>query len=260
MARLQNKVAIVTGGASGFGAAIARLFAAEGATVVIADRNSLGATALAAEIGGGAVGIPLDVTQAAEWAQVVKDTMSRFGRLDILVNNAGIFSTTDAQDIEHMAIEEWRMVNAVNIDGVMLGCQAVIPAMRQSGGGGSIVNISSLSGIRATPKAVAYGASKGAVRQLTKSIAVHGGRSGDRIRCNSIHPSLVRTPMGDDVLRYYGGGDADKGAAERAGSAPLGGFATPDDIAYGALYLASDESRFVTGIELVIDGGQSCGR
>lgn len=260
MGRLDGKVAIVTGGASGFGAAIARLFAAMGAKVAVADRNEPGAAKVAAEIGAAAFAVALDVTKAEDWKRAVQVTLERFGGLHILINNAGIFNTTDAQDIERIGMEEWRVVNAVNIDGVMLGCQAAIPAMRASGGGGSIVNISSLSGIRATPGAVAYGASKGAVRQLTKSIAVHCGRNGDRIRCNSIHPSLVRTPMGDNVLGYYGGGDPDKGAAERAGSAPLGGFATEQDIAYGALYLASDESRFVTGIELLIDGGQSCGR
>jgi 3(or 17)beta-hydroxysteroid dehydrogenase len=169
------------------------------------------------------------------------------------MNNAGVFGSGAPQDLENISFEEWRFVNDVNMDGVFLGCRAVIPAMAKSGGG-SIVNISSIAGIRGTSHIVAYGASKGAVRQLTKSVAQHCGFKGYKIRCNSIHPGMVRTPLGNDVLRFNWG-DAEKGAASRVKGVPLGELGTVEDIAYATLFLASDESRHITASEIVIDGG-----
>jgi len=253
MGRVDGKVAIITGGASGFGAATARLLVKEGARVVATDKNLKGVQALAKEVGGGVTAMAHDVTKEADWARVVADTMRLHGRIDILMNNAGVYGSGAPQDIETISLEEWRFVNDVNMDGVFLGCRAVIPAMAKSGGG-SIVNISSTAGIRGTAHIVAYGASKGAVRQLTKSVAQHCGRKGYKIRCNSIHPGMVRTPLGNDVLRFNWG-DAEKGAAERLRGVPLGELGTVEDIANATLFLASDESRHITASEIVIDGG-----
>ena len=253
MGRVDGKVAIITGGASGFGAATARLLVKEGATVVATDKNLKGVEALQRELGNRFTAMAHDVTSEADWARVVADTMERHGRIDILMNNAGVFGSGAPQDIENISFEEWRFVNDVNMDGVFLGCRAVIPAMAKSGGG-SIVNISSTAGIRATAHIVAYGASKGAVRQLTKSVAQHCGRKGYKIRCNSIHPGMVRTPLGNAVLQHRWG-DLETGAAERLKSIPLGEFGTVEDIANATLFLASDESRYITGTEILIDGG-----
>lgn len=252
MPRLDGKVAIVTGAASGFGAATARLFAREGATVVLTDRNADGGKAVAREIGNAASFLAHDVTSEADWARVVDETVKLHGRLDILMNNAGVWGSGVPQDIEHITLEEWRFVQSVNSDGVMLGCRAAIPAMAKSGGG-SIVNVSSTAGFRATPMIAAYGASKGAVRQLTKSVAAYCGRKGYNIRCNSVHPGMVRTPLGEDVLKVYG--ELEEAARNRTKSVPLGTLGEVEDVANAALFLASDESRYVNGSELVIDGG-----
>ena len=253
MGRVDGKVAIITGGASGFGAATARLLAQEGARVVATDKNLAGLEALSSFVGNGSI-IPMahDVTSEDDWAHAVAETVKRHGRLDILMNNAGVYGSGASQDIETMTMEEWRFVNGVNMDGVFLGCRAAIPAMAKSGGG-SIINISSVAGIRPSHMA-AYGASKGAVRQLTKSVAQYCGRKGYRIRCNSIHPGMVRTPLGEDVLKLNWG-DVEKGAAERVKGVPLGELGTVDDIAYATLFLASDESRHINATEVVIDGG-----
>jgi len=253
MGRVEGKVAIVTGAASGFGAASARLLVKEGAAVVATDRNLAGVAALAREVGSGITAMAHDVTREEDWARVVADTMHLHGRLHILMNNAGVYGSGAPQDIETATLAEWRFVNGVNMDGVFLGCRAAVPAIARSGGG-SIINVSSIAGIRGTSRIVAYGASKGAVRQLTKSVAQHCGRKGYRIRCNSIHPGMVRTPLGNDVLRH-GFGDDDKGAAERVKNVPLGELGSVEDIAYAVLFLASDESRHITASEIVIDGG-----
>jgi len=253
MGRVDGKVAIISGGASGFGAATARLLAQEGARVVATDKNLAGVEALSTFVGNGSI-IPMahDVTSEDDWARAVAETVKRHGRLDILMNNAGVYGSGASQDIETMTMEEWRFVNGVNMDGVFLGCRAAIPAMAKSGGG-SIINISSVAGIRPSHMA-AYGASKGAVRQLTKSVAQYCGRKGYRIRCNSIHPGMVRTPLGEDVLRLNWG-TVEKGAAERVKGVPLGELGTVEDIAYATLFLASDESRHINATEVVIDGG-----
>ena len=257
MGRVEGKVAIITGGASGFGAATSRLLAQEGAAVVLTDKNAEGGRAVAEEIGDAATFMPHDVAKADDWQRVVEETTASHGRLDILMNNAGVFGTGAPQDIESITWDEWRFVNDVNMDGVFLGCKAAIPAMAKAGGG-SIINVSSTAGIRGTAHIVAYGASKGAVRQLTKSVAQHCGRKGYRIRCNSIHPGMVRTPLGEDVLKHRWG-DEETGAAERVKSIPLGELGTVEDIAYATLFLASDESRHITGAELLIEGGMFAG-
>jgi len=256
MTRLAGNVAIITGGASGFGLATGRVFAREGAKVVLTDRNEAGGADAAREIGNAASFLAHDVTSEDDWRRVVAETHDLHGRLDILMNNAGVFGSGAAQTIEDISLEEWRFVNEVNSDGVFLGCRAVIEAMRDSGGG-SIINISSTAGFRASPHIVAYGASKGAVRQLTKSVAAHCGRNGYDIRCNSIHPGRGRTPRGEDVLRIKD--DLETAAAKRTESVPLGRLGEPEDIANAALFLASDESRYITGTELVIDGGMLSG-
>lgn len=252
MARLDGKIALITGGASGFGAATGKIFAQEGAKVVLTDKNAEGAQAVARAIGNAASAMAHDVTSEDDWKRVVDETMAMHGRLDILMNNAGVMGTGAAQNIEDMSLEEWRFVQEINSDGVFLGCRAVIGAMKYSGGG-SIINISSTAGFRATPQIAAYGASKGAVRQLTKSVAAYCGRQGYNIRCNSIHPGMVRTPLGEDVLKHYG--DLEESAAKRTQSVPLGRLGEVEDVAFAALYLASDESRYINSNELVVDGG-----
>lgn len=253
MARLDGKIALITGGASGFGETTGRLFAREGAKVVLTDTNTDGGAQVARDIGNAASFMPHDVASEEDWARVVADAMALHGRIDILMNNAGVFGTGAPQDIESITFEEWRFVNSVNMDGVFLGCRAAIPAMAKTGGG-SIINISSIAGIRGTSHIVAYGASKGAVRQLTKSMAQHCGFKGYGIRCNSIHPGMVRTPLGEDVLKHrYGNVEA--GADARLKGIPLGELGTVEDVANAALFLASDESRHITGLEMVVDGG-----
>ena len=252
MSRLDGKIALITGAASGFGAATGKVFAREGAKVVLTDKNEGGVQAVAREIGNAATALAHDVRLEDDWKRVVDETLSMHGRLDILMNNAGVMGTGAAQDIEHMSLDEWKFVNEVNSDGVFLGCRAVIQAMKESGGG-SIVNISSTAGFRATPGIAAYGASKGAVRQFTKSVAAYCGRQGYNIRCNSIHPGMVRTPLGEAVLSYYG--ELEETAKKRTTTVPLGRLGEVEDVANAALFLASDESRYINSTEMVIDGG-----
>ena len=245
--RLEGKVALISGGARGQGAAEARLFAAEGAKVVFGDiLDELGAQVEAEirELGSEATYVHLDVTREEDWAAAVQSAVDRYGKLDILVNNAGIVSWGRLED---SSSEEWDRIMEVNAKGVFLGTRAAIPEMRRIGGG-SIINISSISGLvgQDTVQA-AYNASKGAVRLLTKTTAIQYASEG--IRANSVHPGSVATPMtaarqaDPEVLR------------QSESRIPLGRVGQPLDIAYGVLYLASDESSFVTGSELVIDGG-----
>ncbi len=245
--RLENKVAFVSGGARGMGAAEARLFAREGAKVVIGDvLDDEGRQTEAAinEFGGECLYVALDVTSEKSWASAVAETVNRFGKLDILVNNAGVVSRVPLEDLD---VDEWDRVMDINSKGVFLGTKAAIPEMRRSGGG-SIVNISSISGIAGQSYVSAvYNASKGAVRIFTKSTAIQYASEG--IRANSIHPGPIDTPM-----TAFRQGDP-QAVADSIGRIPLGRNGIPDDVAYGVLYLASDESSFVTGSELVIDGG-----
>ena len=247
--RLQGKVAIITGGARGQGEAEARMFAREGAKVVFGDVLDDDGRRVEAEIaaaGGEAVYVRLDVTDEDSWREAVGTAVSRFGKVDILVNNAGIASWHAGDDA---SVAEWDRLMEVNAKGVFLGTKAVIPAMRAAGGG-SIINISSISGmVGQTNIHPGYNASKGAVRILTKSTAVQHAAEG--IRCNSIHPGPVKTPMTE---RSWSDPEWLKATERRT---PLGRYAEPDEIAYGVLFLASDESSFMTGSEVVIDGGMT---
>ena len=247
--RLQGKVAIITGGARGQGEAEARMFAREGAKVVFGDVLDDEGRQVEADIaaaGGEAVYVRLDVTDEDSWREAVGTAVSRFGKVDILVNNAGIASWNAGDDA---SVEEWDRIMAVNAKGVFLGTKAVVPAMRAAGGG-SIVNISSISGmVGQTNIHPGYNASKGAVRILTKSTAVQHAAEG--IRCNSIHPGPVKTPMTE---RSWSNPEWLQATERRT---PLGRYAEPDEIAYGVLFLASDESSFMTGSEVVIDGGMT---
>ena len=244
--RLEGKVALITGAARGQGAAEARLFAQEGAKVLLADVSDPEGMAVAAEIaeaGGDAVYVHLDVTNEAEWDAAVQEAVSSFGKLDILVNNAGIWRRGH---VIETSSEQWDDIMGVNAKGVFLGTKAAIPEMRKAGGG-SIVNISSTAGLVGSKTSSAYSASKGAVRIFSKSTAVQYASEG--IRANSIHPGPIDTDMGDQVWPDVASRDA---SIARTALSRIG---TAQDIAYGALYLASDEASFVTGSELVIDGG-----
>ncbi|HLM45871.1 MAG TPA: glucose 1-dehydrogenase [Myxococcaceae bacterium] len=248
--RVEGKVALVTGAASGLGKAAAQMLAREGARVVVTDRNEAGAKEVAGTMGEAARAYKLDVTQEADWVRVVDDTLATFGRLDVVVNNAGIGV---AKDIESISLEEWRVVHAVNLDGVFLGCKHAIRGMRQCGAKGSIINISSVAGLVGVENLPAYCSSKGGVRLLSKSVALHCARKGYGIRCNSVHPTFIETPMVDGLASMMGGVEA--GKARLARMIPLGHIGEPDDIAYAVLYLASDESKLMTGSEFVVDGG-----
>ncbi|HEV7559118.1 MAG TPA: glucose 1-dehydrogenase [Kofleriaceae bacterium] len=242
MGRIDGKLAIVTGGASGIGRACVRRFVREGARVVVADRNARDGKALADELGQRFV--ELDVTDEAGWAALV----GSIDRLDVLVNAAGVGVVAD---IETATLEQYRFVNAVNSEGVFLGCKAAIGVMKATGG--SIINLSSVAGLVGDPNLPAYCASKGAVRLLTKSIALHCARKGYNIRCNSVHPSFIDTPMAEAMIE--GSPDPAKMRKRLVDAAPLRRFGEADEVASLVLYLASDESKFTTGSELVIDGG-----
>ena len=244
--RLEGKVALISGGARGMGAVEAKLFATEGAKVVIGDVLEAEAKGVEAEInesGGECVFIRLDVTVAANWQAAVDLAVGRFGRLDILVNNAGISNRATLEDTSD---EAWDRMLDINAKGVFLGTRHAIPAMRDSGGG-SIINISSIYGLIGSRTSAAYHASKGAVRLLTKATAIQ--HASENIRCNSVHPGFIQTPMTEVSF-------SDEEHRERLiANTPLGRVGVPEDIAKGVLYLASDESSYVTGAELVIDGG-----
>jgi 3(or 17)beta-hydroxysteroid dehydrogenase len=247
--RLAGKVALVTGAASGLGRAIATRFTVAGARVAIADIDSAGGAAAAKAIGGETRFLEHDVTSEDSWRATLAAAHDAFGRLDVLVNNAGVATIGD---VERTTLEEWRFVHAVNLDGTFLGCKHGIPRLRASGGG-SIINMSSIAGIIGVHNLAAYCSSKGAVRLLTKSVALRCARRKDNIRCNSIHPVYAQTPMVERMLASAPDPEAQRDAL--AAMIPLGRLAAPEEVADIALFLASDESRFVTGAEFVIDGG-----
>jgi NAD(P)-dependent dehydrogenase (short-subunit alcohol dehydrogenase family) len=247
MERVKGMVALVTGGADGIGAATARLLAAEGASVVVTDINEAGARALADELGG--LGLLHDAGSEADWNRAIAAVKERYGRLDILVNNAGIGAGIG--DIEHQTLEDYHKVMRVTCDSVFIGCKLAIGLMKNAGG--SIVNVSSIHGIRAAAHEAAYSAAKGAVRLLTKSVALHCARSGYPIRCNSIHPGYIMTTQMIAWMERSANSDDLKAAL--IAQHPIGFLGTPEDIANGILFLAGGESRFMTGSELVIDGG-----
>ncbi|SVC14442.1 uncharacterized protein METZ01_LOCUS267296 [marine metagenome] len=245
MGRLSGKVAIISGGARGQGAEEARLFASEGAKIIIGDILDSEGIQVESEIverGGQAKFVRLDVSIEDDWSKAVQLAISEYGKLDILVNNAGILLM---KGVEDTSSEEWDYLHNINSKGVFLGSKAVISAMRESGGG-SIVNISSIAGLIGS-RFSAYGASKGLVRTLTKSIAVNHGH--ENIRCNSVHPGIIDTDMVAEIIGSKEGRDL------QLNRTPLNVIANSRDVAFGVLYLASDESRYVTGSELVIDGG-----
>ena len=253
--RLLNKVAIITGGASGLGLATAARFVEEGASVVVTDKDE---DRLNGAFGNISNIKPLDrryqdVTDELGWNNLIKYVLAEYGCLDILVNNAGIVIRGTAEDT---TISDWRKTQEVNLDAVFMGTRAAIGAMKTSGG--SIVNISSIEGLVGEATAAAYNASKGGVRIFTKSAALHCASQNYRIRVNSIHPGFIRTPMIDNALAAMPPDEVEALLLRMENEIPLGSMGDPEDIANGCLYLASDESKYVTGSELVIDGGYTC--
>jgi 3(or 17)beta-hydroxysteroid dehydrogenase len=248
--RVEGKVALVTGGASGLGAASVRMLVREGAKVAITDLNEAAGQALAKELGEATRFWRLDVTREEDWSSVVDAVLATFGRLDVLVNNAGMGTV---KDVETLTLEEWRLVHAVNLDGTFLGCKHGIRAMRQSGAKGSIINMSSVAGLVGVAIYPAYSSSKGGVRLLTKSVALHCAKKGYGIRCNSLHPGYVDTPMVDALASVSR--DAATAKERMAKGIPTGRLGHPDEVAHAVVFLASDESSLMTGSEVVLDGG-----
>jgi NAD(P)-dependent dehydrogenase (short-subunit alcohol dehydrogenase family) len=261
--QVQGKVALVTGGASGIGAAVAELLAREGASVAVTDIDELRGPEVVAAIkkaGHAAMYLHQDVTSEPRWVEVVAEIERRFGRLDILVSNAGIGISVPS--IVDMSLEDWRRQTAINLDGVFLSVKHCLPAMRRSGGGGSIIMMSSLAGLRGAQGLAGYCATKGGVRLFAKAIAMECASIGDGIRVNSVHPGIIDTPIwGKIPTEATGNGrNAPIDPEERARLAtPLGRAGHASEIARGVLYLASDASSYVTGTELIIDGGMNAG-
>jgi 3(or 17)beta-hydroxysteroid dehydrogenase len=249
MGRVEGKVALITGGASGIGLATARLLLDEGAKVALTDRDRAAADAALATLAHPAKFHLLDVTSEDDWIAVTDAIVAEFGRIDVLVNSAGVALL---KDIEATTLDDWRALMAVNLDGTFLGCKHAVRVMKERGGG-SIINMSSVAGLIGNGNLAAYGASKGGVRLLTKSVALHCARKGYAIRCNSVHPSFVETPMLRGMIAA--GRDPAKMEANCISAAPLGRLAQPIEVARSILFLASDESAFTTGAELVVDGG-----
>ncbi|MEM7500749.1 MAG: SDR family oxidoreductase [Pseudomonadota bacterium] len=254
MGRVEGKRALVTGGAQGLGAAISERLAAEGAQVLLTDIDQDGADAQAAHINaqypGSAHAAGQDVVDEDRWRDVIDLAADTLGGLNILVNNAGIGSMANVED---ESLSTWRRVHAVDLDGVFLGCKYALPLMAKSGGG-SIVNISSISGIVASHNFAAYNSAKAAVRHLSKSVALHCANARNGVRCNSVHPAFIDTPILDGLGRNA---DRQQTIAKLERQIPLGRIGEPEDVAMAVLYLASDESKFVTGTELLLDGGVS---
>jgi 3(or 17)beta-hydroxysteroid dehydrogenase len=255
MGRMDGKRVIVTGSASGLGRATVTQLLGEGAAVVATDIDAEGGRALADELGEACIFVTHDVSEEPDWVRVVGVAQERLGGIDALVNNAGIVKLATVEDT---SLEDWHRVLRVNLDGVFLGCKHVIPAMAASGGG-SIVNLSSVAAMAGQPAFAAYAASKGGVRSLTKTVAVHCAQRGQAIRCNSIHPGGIDTPMTQALPAALA--DASAIAVEALTSSGLGRvtLGAPEDVANLVLFLVSDESRHMTGAELVLDGGQTAG-
>jgi NAD(P)-dependent dehydrogenase (short-subunit alcohol dehydrogenase family) len=252
--RLKDKIALITGSARGIGKATAELFQREGATVIVSDIREEEGQSVAESLKPRAEYLHLDVGNETHWLEATEYIIQKYGQLDILVNNAGITGFLESPgpwDAEHSDLSSWDEVHRVNATGVMLGCKYGIRLMKEKGG--SIVNISSRSGVVGIPGAVAYASSKAAVRNHTKSVALYCAENGYPIRCNSVHPAAIMTPMWDAMVGE--GKQRQQIIAEVEYGIPMGHFGEPMDVAYGILYLASDESKYVTGIELTIDGG-----
>jgi NAD(P)-dependent dehydrogenase (short-subunit alcohol dehydrogenase family) len=246
MGRLAGKTALITGAASGIGRATAALFRAEGARLAVTDRNEEG---LADARRDGALAFAHDVVDEARWREVVDAAVAALGRLDTLVNSAGI---AIIGNIETATLADLRQTNAVNVEGTFLGCREAVRVMKASGGG-SIVNLSSVAGIIGDAQSAAYCASKGAVRLLTKSVALHCARSGYAIRCNSVHPAFTQTAMVETFIAKARDPERLRAGLNRA--IPMGRLGQADEVAAAILYLASDQSSFTTGAEIVVDGG-----
>lgn len=251
MGRVAGKIALVTGAASGLGQGAAEALAREGATVVVTDINREGGEAVANKLGGDSVFMLLDTRDEAQWKSVIAATVKRFGRLDILVNNAGV---PTAELIEETSLERWRSVMAINLDGVFLGVKYGMDAMKKTGGG-SIINISSVAGLIGTARTATYSASKAGVKLLSKCAALECAELKYNIRVNSVHPGIIETPMASKVFEVLGQGDPAAGKKYIVDMHPIGRMGRIEDVANGILYLASEESSFVTGAELVIDDG-----
>jgi NAD(P)-dependent dehydrogenase (short-subunit alcohol dehydrogenase family) len=250
MGRVEGKVIIVTGGALGLGEAMVRLLAREGAKVIVTDIKEAEGEAVASSVPGASY-LHHDVSKEEDWQRVVKFARENLGRLDVVINNAGVGVGGPP---EEQTLEQWRWLMSINLDGVFLGTKHAILAMKQNQPSvGSIINLSSIEGIVGDPNLGAYNASKGGVRLYTKSVALYCAQQRLNIRANSIHPGYIWTPMVENYLAEHG--DVTEGRKAIDAMHPVGHMGEPDDIAYGALYLASDESKFVTGAELVIDGG-----
>ncbi|HJQ59912.1 MAG TPA: glucose 1-dehydrogenase [Vineibacter sp.] len=251
--RLEGKVALITGGASGLGACSATLMAREGAKVVIADIQSDKGRAIAVEIGAAALFVSLDVTSEDQWKAAIAAAVARFGALHVLVNSAGIGLGKTVEDIE---LEEWRRVHAIDLDGVFLGCKHGVTEIKKHTAtlGGSIINISSISGIIAGANMAAYNSAKAGVRLLSKSVALHCAKAGYNIRCNSVHPTFIDTPILDRHRARFGNELMHQKLGRQV---PLGRLGRPEEVGWPIVFLASDESSFMTGSEVVIDGGIS---
>lgn len=246
--RLKNKVGLITGAAQGLGKEMAKIMISQGATIVITDINEKSLVETAEELS--CKHMVMDVTKEDQWKNVISKIEKDIGSLNILVNNAGIGG---GGDVESTDLESWHLVHSVNLDSVFLGCKSSLPLMRKSGNG-SIINISSMSGIVASHNMSAYNSSKAAVRHLSKSIALHCAKSTNLVRCNSIHPVFTRTAMVQSMIDAAPERNIEEKLVQQI---PLRKLAEPIDIANAALFLASDESSFITGTELVIDGGLS---
>lgn len=246
--RVVGKVALITGAASGLGKAAATLMVREGARVMLADINESAGRAVAEAIGPGAEFTKLDVTSEEQWRAAIARTFELFGSLSILVNNAGISPHDTIEDAE---LEGWRHIHAVNVESVFLGCKHAIAPM--AAGGGSIVNMSSIAGIRGVADYASYGSSKAGVRNLTKSVALHCAQKGYNIRCNSVHPGSIDTPILDADKAKHG----QAAVTMREKAIPMHRLGRPEEVAYAVLFLASDEASYITGAELVVDGGKT---
>jgi NAD(P)-dependent dehydrogenase (short-subunit alcohol dehydrogenase family) len=265
--QVEGKVALVTGGASGIGAAVAELLAREGASVAVTDIDELRGPELVAGIektGGEAMFLHQDVTSETRWVEVVAEVLKRYGRLDVLVSNAGI--GIGVPSIVDMTLADWRRQTAINLDGVFLSVKHCLPAMRktsmQNNCGGSIIMMSSLAGLRGAAGLAGYCATKGGVRLFAKAIAMECASAGDGIRVNSVHPGIIDTPIWGKIPTEATGSETNAPIDPEARAtlgAPLGRVGYAHEIASGVLYLASDASRYVTGTELVIDGGMNAG-
>lgn len=255
MNRLTGKIALITGAAQGLGAAMAQRFIDEGARVLLTDINAEGAEAQAAKHGDSAASIAHDVTSPAQWEAAIAMAEQRFGGLHILVNNAGIAAGTT---VEATSFEDWRRVHAIDLDSVFFGCKLALPLMARTvaatGTRGSILNISSIAGVIAGHNSAAYNSAKAAVRHLTKSVALHCAKQRYGITCNSIHPVFIDTPILDALTGALG---REEGLSKLARQIPLGVVGEPDDVAWAAVYLVSDEAKMVTGHGLFVDGGIS---